>query len=311
MRVVVLGAGAVGSLFGARLSLAGHDVVLIGRAEHVTAVQRRGIELVNGAGTFVPIEAETRLPNPLRADAVLVTVKTFDLARAVRELGEARAEPLPVLLPQNGLGAESVAVRELARAGWSDPAEWVVRAVGSVPATLVRPGVIREAGHGELLLPRPAGASRGATQRFLELFDASGIPVRLVDDLERELWRKAVVNAAINPVTATRRVTNGALREGPARAEAVELLKEGVAAAAAAGQRFTLPELETDFDRVVRATAENRSSMLQDVERGRPTEVDAILGALIAAGRSHGLESPRLTEIAERVRSAAAARKPS
>jgi 2-dehydropantoate 2-reductase len=315
VRLVVLGAGAVGSLLAARLASAGHSVLVVARPDHVAAIRAHGLAVTGTVERTVRIDADTALPRPLTADALFLTVKTFDLASAAADLGRATSAPLPTLLPQNGLGVEALAVGALERAGWRQPERWLVRAVSSVPATLLGPGRVREAGHGTMMLP---GSDRSATapvRLFRDLLLSAGVSVTLVPDLARDVWKKAILNAAVNPVTALHHVPNGELLSGPFRAEALTLLREAAKAAAAGGFAFPEGELVADFDRIVRATAENLSSMRQDLEQGRPTEVDAILGELLRTGAAHGLDLPNLRAAAEAVEEAArrgaSARKPS
>jgi 2-dehydropantoate 2-reductase len=309
VRVVVFGAGAVGSLFGAYLDRAGHSVLLIGRADHVTAIRSDGLKVTGAVeGTFRVDAAVELRPGPA-PDAVLLTVKTFDLARAVASVGRVVRPGTPLLLPQNGLGVEETARRVLGTEGWVEPEAALVRAVNSVPATWVGPGEVRAAGEGDLVLPPARGLASEAIGRFEQLFRGSGIRTRTVEEFPREVWRKAVVNAAVNPVTALHRVANGRLADAPYREEAERLLLEAVRAARAAGVAITDTEARGDLDRVVRASAENRSSMLQDLEHGRPTEIDAISGEILRVGQAHQLDLP-FTELAvARVRAAAQERR--
>jgi 2-dehydropantoate 2-reductase len=303
VRVVVLGAGAVGSVVGGRLVAAGESVLLVGRPPHVDAIRAHGLVVEgDGAGTFRP-DAATDLGPQSSADAVIVTVKTFDLDTALRRLARAMG-PTPTLLTENGLGVLEAAGRAVGAEGWRPPEAVLVRAVHSVPATFVRPGVVRAAGTGEFVLPEGGGA---APARFRDLLVRAGFPVRTVASIAREEWRKALVNAAINPVTAVRGVPNGGLAEGAPHDEARALLEEALPVAAAEGFRFAAGEIEGEVDRVVAATAANRSSMLQDVERGRPTEIDAISGEILRRGLRHGLALPRTAEIVARVRARAKA----
>lgn len=307
MTIVIYGAGAVGSLFGARFAAAGHRVLLIGRPDHVAAIRERGLHVEGvGAGTFA-CDAATELPAGTAARLVVLGVKTFDLASAARDVGR-RLAPAPVLLPQNGLRVEPGVAAALASAGWPDARARLVRAVHTVPATLVAPGVVRAAGAGEVVLPVPAdaGPSGDGARAFAQLFRDAGFSVRIVDSIEREVWRKAIVNAAINPVTAVHRVPNGALAAPPLREEAHALLVEAHAVAAAVGAAGPLAESEADLERVVRGTAENRSSMLQDLDRGRPTEIDAISGAILDLAIARGVDVPATRAAVERVRAAAA-----
>ncbi len=305
--VVVLGAGAVGSLFGARLAARSTEVLLVGRSEQVRAITAEGL-VIEGLepGTYA-VPAASRLPTGLAARAVLVTVKSFDLAGACRELARALA-PTPTVLLGNGLGIERTALEALRAGGWGSPEASLVRAVHTVPATWLAPGRIRATGTGEVVLPEARGPAREAIRQVAELLATGPWTLRRTPDLEAEVWRKAAVNAAINPVTALHRVPNGALADGPLRDEALELLAEAVQVARASGRALELSTARSDLERVVRATAENRSSMLQDLERGRPTEIDAISGELLRQGEAAGLALPATRRTVEAVRRAVAQR---
>jgi len=293
VKILVVGAGAVGSLLGAALQEGGNAVLLVGRADHVAAVKAQGLRISGSRPRVVHLEAAPEVPPGSEVEVVIVTTKTFDLARAATELARA-VSPRPTLLLQNGLGILPVARAALTSGGWNDPAAYLVRGVNSIPATWVGPGEVRETGLGEILLPVPseAGPAAGAARLFRMLFEGARVPVEAVPEFEREVWRKALVNAAINPVTAVRGVTNGELLEEPGRTEALQLLGEALAVARAAGFGFTSEEVTRDFERVARATASNRSSMLQDLDRGRPTEIDAISGEILREGRRLGLDLP-------------------
>ncbi len=308
MNVVVFGAGATGTLFGARLAQAGHGVLLVGRPAHVAAVRSKGVVVENRVREVVRVEAVTDLPPGTETAAVLLTVKAFDLTEAAASLARSLRHPAPLLLPQNGLAIEEGAREGLLRGGWREPDVWMVRAVHSVPATWVRPGVVRAAGEGEVLLPSPRRGEGppSAVETFRVLFASAGFQVRQVREFDREVWRKALVNAAINPLTAVRGVPNGSLLTEPLRSEAVALLREAVRAARAAGFPFSEEEAEADFARVARATAQNRSSMLQDLDRGRPTEVEAISGEFLRIAAEHGFELPATRAVVDEVRRRAA-----
>ncbi len=308
MNVVVLGAGAVGSVFGARVAAAGHRVTLVARPAVVEAVRRSGLRIEGVGATTVPLDAVARLVPSVRAEAVLVTVKTFDRVAAADSLGR-NLRPTPTLLLLNGLGIEPAVLTTLREAGWPHPEDWVVRAVHSVPSTFLAPGVVRAVGTGEVILPAPGdrGKLAGPIELFHELLRGAGFVVRLSEDFEREVWRKVLVNAAVNPVTAVHGVPNGELNGGPLRTEAQALLAEGLAVARAEGFAFREDEVTDDLDRVVRATAENRSSMLQDLDRGRPTEIDAISGELLRRGERRGIDLPHTREAVRAVKARAEA----
>lgn len=301
MQVVVLGGGAIGRLFGARLASAGHAVLLVARPAVVDAVRRDGIQVEGVRPIHVTVECVATLPTDRSADVVLVTVKTFDLTEAGREVARAFRTPLPVLAPQNGLGVEDLLAAGLADGGWESPRRWIVRVIHSVPATAGTGGRVRQAGDGEILLPPSASDPRAPAAVLSALLRDLGYSMRSVPEFDREVWRKAILNAAINPVTADHGIPNGQLARDPWRGQSLALLEEARRAAAAEGYEFEPAALEQDLWTVVRATAENRSSMLQDLDRRRRTEIDQISGQILAAAARHGLALPATRRAYERI----------
>jgi 2-dehydropantoate 2-reductase len=301
VRIVVVGAGAIGSLFGALLLRAGNDVTLVGRAEHVAAIHRNGLRVEGRTtGTF-RIPAVSELSAGLQTDLCLLTVKTYDLEAAASQFGRAVKNPVPVAALENGLGVESTVETALSGNGWAESPDWVVRGINSVPATFAAPGVIRHAGEGELLLSDYRSGHHA--EAIAQTFRAAGIPARVDQDREREVWRKVLVNAAINPVTADHGIPNGRLLLDPYRGQALQLLDEAISVAQAEGVRFTDTDAQRELWRVVRATADNRSSMLQDLDRGHRTEIDSISGAILEIGRRRGLSLPATERIVQRIHS--------
>lgn len=305
MRVLVFGAGAIGSLFAALFARAGETVEVVARPDHVRAIREHGLRVEGSVEGSWPVAAYEHLTAASNPDLVLLTVKSFHLKASARLLAEVLPRPTPILLPQNGLGIEGIVGRTMEGAGRFLETPPLVRAVTTLPATWVAPGHVRYAGSGEVRLGRPRGDTPldRATRSFFALFERARIPVRYVDDLESALWTKAVVNGAINPVTAAYSVLNGALLDPPYRSLAESLAREGLEAARAAGHPLDASLVLGELWRTLEATAANRSSMLQDVDRGRPTEIDVISGALLAAGRAGGVRMPETEAILARLRS--------
>ncbi|HEV2429483.1 MAG TPA: 2-dehydropantoate 2-reductase [Thermoplasmata archaeon] len=300
MRVLVFGAGAIGSVLGAMLARSGTEVLLVGRPAHVAAIEREGLLAEGVSATRVKVAASTEIPLGATFDRILLTVKTFDLEEAAGRLTSRLRHPAPLLALENGLGLRARLSPLLRSGGWFYVDRWLVRGILTLPATLVGPGEVRLAGDGELLLG-PEGAF-GGINGFDVLLSRAGLKVRRVESVAREEWRKALVNAAINPVTADHGVENGRLADDPWRGQALSLLEEARSVAASEGFEFTPRETEEELFRVVRWTAKNRSSMLQDLDHGRPTEIEAISGAILRLGRDHGLRLPQTERIVGRIR---------
>lgn len=276
----MFGAGALGSLVGGLLARR-HDVVLVARRDHVEAIRRHGLRITGKTEVVVrprAIEDITGLEPP---DVVLLTVKAYDTTGAMEALAPFYHTSTFLSL-QNGLGNEDIIASMAAK---------VLGGVTTQGVTFIRPGVVRHAGVGETRIGPYSGATEEEATRVVEAFREAGMSCSLATDIRRELWLKVLVNACINPLTALLRVKNGYLRESDALGGVVRtVVEEGVSVAEAYDIHLNREEVLDRVWSVVKATADNRSSMLQDLERGRRTEVEAINGAIVRLGRQKGLE---------------------
>lgn len=284
MRILVFGAGALGSVLGGLLA-ARHDVRLVGRAPHIDAIRTNGLR-VEGIRTFtVRLAADAELRPGPAPDLVIVTVPAHQTADAARRLRAGVAPGAVVASCQNGLGTWEALRHDL-------PDHTVLAAPVTYGAQRVAPGVVRYNGEGEILVggaPTDADAVRRVVRGFLD----AGLRARGVDDLQGVLWQKAIVNAAINPLSALTGRTNGELVQDSDLCDRMRrVVDECVAAAAAVGVRLPEPDVFGLVVEVARRTAPNHSSMLDALERGRRTEIDEITGALVEAGAAHGVPMP-------------------
>ncbi len=275
MDVVVFGAGSLGSLIGGLLS-AEHDVTLVGRPPHVDAVRADGLRLTGLIERRVYPDAVTELDADVTAaDLAVVTVKAYDTEAAAEAL--AGCDLGATLSLQNGMGNEETLAGRLdcpVLAGTTD-----------YGARYREPGVVECTGVGTVTLGPPPGddgrSGGDLASRIGDAFGAAGIETRVESDMRPHLWEKLAVNAGINPVTALARVENGALLDGPAGEVAEAAAEEVAAVARTAGVDLPDEASREAVRRVASATATNRSSMLQDVDAGRRTEVDAIAGYVV------------------------------
>ncbi len=288
MDIVVVGAGAMGCLFGAHLARAGNRVTLVDvDPATVRALGERGVRLHQGeAVEEVPVGAASP-GEPLPAPAlVLVFVKAPHTRSALPAVRTLLGPETRVLTLQNGLGAADVLAEAV-------PADRLLVGTTAQGATLLGPGEVRHGGRGDTVLGPYRGADPFAAA-VAEALAGSGLPTRAVDDPWPWVWRKLAVNCAINPVTALAGIRNGLVAQAAHAADLVfDVVEEVVRTARACGT--DLGDARSLADQVLaiaRATASNRSSMGQDVDRRARTEIDYINGAVVREADRRGVDVP-------------------
>jgi 2-dehydropantoate 2-reductase len=282
--ILIVGTGAMACLFAARLAAVGVKVTMLGSwQEGLTALAEHGVRLVelDGRETNYPVQVSCQADESGLARFALVLVKSWQTAQAAHQLTECLSQDGLALTLQNGLGNREVLSEILGR-------ERVALGVTTVGASLLAPGIVRAAGNGKIALN---GHPR--LEPLVENLQSAGFTLERVASPDALLWGKLVVNSAINPLSALLNVTNGELLGRSAARQILHAAAEETAAVARA-QEIKLPFADPTIavEAVARQTAANRSSMLQDVERGAPTEIDAICGAVVAAGERLGLPTP-------------------
>ena len=283
VRIVILGTGALGCVFAARLAAVAEVWMLGAWAEGIAAVQRRGIAIhePDGSLTQVQVMAGSDPAAAAPADCALVLVKSYQTGRAAAWAARVLAAAGLAVTLQNGLDNGPI----LAAAVGAERSAVGVTYVG---ATLLGPGEARLAA----CQPTFIGPARGA-DRLAALLNAAGLEAHVTAAITEQLWGKVVANAAINPLTALWHASNGELlASAERRALLAALAAEAAAVARGLGCSLPCDDPAVYVEQVCRATAANRSSMLQDVLAGRPTEIDSINGALIAEGRRLGIPTP-------------------
>ena len=289
MKISIIGSGAMGSLFGGRLSLAGHEVVLYDvYREHVEAVKRDGlaIEQAGSGEVTVASPAASVDPEDVRgSQAMIVFVKSTATEEAAKQFVPYASPDTVVLTLQNGLGNEAIIRRYFG-------AERTAAGVTSQGATFLGPGRIRHAGRG----PTHIGMADGSAAKLAPLaaaLTAAGFETHVEGDVAGLIWNKLIINVGINALTALTGKPNGRLLDfEETKAIMADLVAEALAVAAARGVRITHADsLQTVYE-VAKKTGANRSSMLQDFDRGRASEIDFINGAIAREGAELGIPVP-------------------
>jgi len=289
-RVAVVGAGAVGSYFGGMLARAGFSAVLIGRPAHTEAIRRDGLLMESiHFRERVCAEVSTDLAAVRGADFVLFCVKTRDNEQVARLLAPHLMPDATVLSLQNGVDN----VERIRAASGIEALPAVVYIAASLPA----PGSVKHAGRGDLvvgLLPwQQDGLRAEQLQRISQLFPKAAVPCRVSENIEGELWAKLVVNCAGNAVTALgqasyRRAAHLAL----ARQVMLDAALEAIAVARAAGVVLPAGDLLAAGLKLAEQLGEATSSTTQDLQRGRPTEIDSLNGYVVRRGQELGVPTP-------------------
>ncbi|HTW83513.1 MAG TPA: 2-dehydropantoate 2-reductase [Candidatus Sulfotelmatobacter sp.] len=299
MRVGIVGAGALGTLFGHRLAAANEVVLLERRPEIVAAVESAGLR-VDGDARRVQISGEPRAL--FGVQVLFVFVRATDTLRALRPFAGELSPTTAIVSLQNGLGNEEAIKTSL---GGAIP---LVIGATTESALTTAPGDVRRVGDGTTVLGT-AGASPEVVNRIVRLLADAGLRASAAYDIRPHLWGKLIANAAINPVAALLERPNGVvLRDAHAGEVARSLAQE--AATVANAMRIPLPFTDpwTYVRGIVEQTAELDNSMLYDLRMGAPTEVDFINGAVVAAGRRAGVPTPYNETLADLVRARQATR---
>ncbi len=291
MRIAILGVGSLGTLLGAYLSDVARVVLVGSWAEQIEAVQRHGVTVMttNNERRTHQVTATSRDHLPTEQDIAIVAVKSYQTREAATAAAQMLAPEGMAITLQNGVG-------NLAALDASCGLERTTAGVTTQGARLLEPGVVLDSGAGQTLLGCRDTLSTSAVRHVLALanaFNDAGLDTRTVTDIDGLLWSKLAVNAAINPLTALLDVRNGALLAHAGLVEIMtEAAREAAAVASAQGYALSGDDLVSQALDVASRTAANESSMLQDMRRGRPTEIDAICGAIVAKGHELAVPTP-------------------
>jgi len=289
VHILILGAGALGSLLGARLSQTEVKVSLLStNREHIQAIHQGGlvVEELEGATPCYRVAAYDR-PQSLEEapDLVLVVVKTYSIEEAVSGVLKHCGPGTLFLTLQNGIG------------NWERIAHLVGKGsvlVGTTAqgSTLVAPGRVRHGGNGPTFIGEPQGPPSPRVQAVVERFQRAGFKTEARDRMEQLIWEKLHANVGINAVTALTGIRNGFIAEtAVARDLCRAAVEEAILVARARGFEIGEDMVERVLT-IARATARNRSSMGQDVDRRQRTEIDAINGAIVTFGEQAQIPTP-------------------
>lgn len=279
MKITVFGAGAIGGLIGAHLAQ-GHEVTLICREKHAAAINQKGLRITGLSDIHVRPKAASSIEGLEQPDILFLTVKARDTEQAIEDAKPLMGPETKIVSLQNGLGNLEAIARVL-------PDADIIGGVTSHGAILREPGIIEHTGRSYTLVGGPGAGE------IAELLTLAGIETRVSDNIQAEIWYKAIVNSVINPIGTLMQERNGLLvRDERFRALARQIVSEGVDVAGARGINL---DFETAWKKVIRVateTSENICSMRKDVEAGRRTEIMHMNGAIARYAEEAGIPAP-------------------
>jgi len=310
VKFAILGAGAIGAYVGAALTRGGADVTLIARGEHLRAMQQDGVRVLSSRGDFEAHPAATDdIDAVADAEVVFVGLKAHSLPGIAPALGRALRPDAALIAAQNGLpwwyfqshpGPFENEVLESVDPGGivtrSIPPETVVGCVIYCSTEIVAPGVIRHIEGTRFPIGEPDGSQTDRCRRISEAFAAGGLRCPVEGRIRDHIWLKLIGNAAFNPVTALTGATLGELGTLP---EMVDLLRAVLTECAEVAERLGV-ELPVSVERRLEAGIEvgdHKTSMLQDLEAGKPLELDCMTGAVIELARKLDVPVPHTEAI--------------
>jgi 2-dehydropantoate 2-reductase len=289
MKILVMGAGAVGAYYGARLQQAGENVVLCARRENLRAMRERGLQVKSYKGDFhLAVTATDRPAEFAPYDLVLFAVKSYDTEPSARQLADCLAPDGIIMTIQNGVENEDLLCRHFPRTA-------VMGGNSRVGAELVAPGVLLHTALGFIEFGELDGADSPRALRLAELFKRAGIFGELTTDLQTLRWYKLMGNNGTNTVCTLSRSTLGQVFRDPDGLALVRtLMEETLAVGIAEGAKMDPARIEPYLQMVLKNLNVDaiKPSTLQDFEKGKRLEYDAISGAVVRAAQRHGIKVP-------------------
>ena len=290
--IAVVGAGAVGSFYGAMLARVGHRVTLIGRPAHVQATTRNGLKLdlaSSSATEIIQIEASTELSSLRSADLVLFCVKSTDSASVALQIAPYLSPHALIMSLQNGVENAALIAQHVPHA--------VIPCVVYVATEIPAPGCVKHHGRGELVIGTMQVSRLSDPQKTLqeivELFGSAQVPVQISQNVMVELWSKLMINCAFNAISGLAQIQYEKLAAlESVRITQAAVVKEVIAVALADGIHLSEPVALQAVAQISVTMGSQKSSTAQDMARSKPSEIDHLNGFIVRRGLALGVATP-------------------
>ena len=278
MRIIILGAGAIGSLFGAKLSKL-NDVTLIARKEHADRINREGLKITGLENSAYKLKASAEVDEIKDNTLVVLAAKVYDSKSAIIRIKNLLRKDTTILCLQNGLYSENIVKKIVGKKCR------VLRAITNFGASFLEPGVVSFNTRSYTYIEKSP-----SSKDIAENFSKCRLNGHVSENIKYEIWKKLVFNCALNPVTAILKIRNGGICE-----EKLDPLKRLVSRECAAVAKKDGVEFDFDFVAAINrefAGSTNISSMQQDLLKGKKTEISYLNGAVAELGKKYGIECP-------------------
>jgi 2-dehydropantoate 2-reductase len=288
MKIAIIGAGGVGGYFGSRLAAAGEDVHFVARGPHLRAMEASGLRVYSPRGDLqLPTVNATDDPSTIGpADIVLFTVKMYDIESAAAQLPPLLHDDTAVITLQNGVEAVEIVAQHIPRTN-------VVGGVAYVASVIAEPGVIRHTALDTLIFGELDGRPSPRLEMFAAAGTRAGFQTKLSERIEVDLWAKFARLTVFSGMTAVTRSPLGVVRDDPETAAMMKsAIQESLQVARAHGVPLADPVMKEIMGMVADMPREAKSSMLEDLERGRRLELPWLSGAIVRLGREVSVATP-------------------
>ena len=294
--VTIVGAGAMGCLFAARLREAGTAVTLVDTdMARLAAIRANGVTIKDDRGRRAIAVAALPAAEAGPTDLVMLFTKGMHSGAAIRSVAHLAVGGACAITLQNGLG-NAEAMAEVF------PRDRILMGVTDLPADLSPPATVSSHGTGRIWVGAMAPDRPAQVEAAVALFNAAGLPAERDDHVDVQIWEKVGFNAALNALAAVTRLRVGGLDCPAGREIAFAVLDEVAATAAASGLALSSERMRAKVEHALANHREHKASMLQDIEAGRRTEIGSINGAVIRAAEAHGVPTPVTRTLANLVR---------
>jgi 2-dehydropantoate 2-reductase len=278
MNIIILGAGAIGSLYGAKLSKL-NDVTLVARKKHADKINKNCLKITGVENKKYKLNASTKIKKIDDNSLIVLSTKIYDSEKAIRPIKNLIKKKNIILCLQNGYGSEDIVKKIIGKKCL------VLRGVTAVGTSFLKPGVIKINNVGYTAIEKSK-----KSKEIVENFSECGLKGHVAKNIKEDVWKKLILNCVLNPITAILKIKNMEIANKNLESLKKEIINECIKVAKKDGVNFKYHFIEEGINRIRKS--DNLSSMYQDILKGRKTEIDYLNGAVVELGKKYNIKCP-------------------